>query len=185
MAKRKKNPYTFIYLTIFVYSSFFKSDLQHMEVPRLGVKAELKPPAYTTAIATWDPRHFCDLYHSSWQCQILNPLSKEFRDRNCSSWKLVRLVSTEPWWELLHIHLISLPFLIVMAITPTTMLKISVIFCSSSLRKCFQNLTIRSSLVAQPVKDLVLSWQQLRLNPWPGNFHMLQVFPSQKKESLH
>ena len=45
MAKRKKNPYTFIYLTIFVYSSFFKSDLQHMEVPRLGVKLQLQLPA--------------------------------------------------------------------------------------------------------------------------------------------
>ena len=39
---------------------------------RIG--AEL--PAYTAATATWDPSHICNLYHSSWQCQILNPLSK-------------------------------------------------------------------------------------------------------------
>ena len=29
--------------------------LQHMEVPRLGVKSELKLPVYTTATATPDP----------------------------------------------------------------------------------------------------------------------------------
>ena len=48
--------------------------LQHMEVPRLG--------GLIRAIATslWDPSHICDLHHSSWQYQILNPLS-EARDR--------------------------------------------------------------------------------------------------------
>ena len=49
-----------------------------MEVPRLGVKSELQPPAYTTAMR--DPSHVCDLHHSPQQCQILNPLS-EARDR--------------------------------------------------------------------------------------------------------
>ena len=34
---------------------------------------------YTTATATPDPSHVCDLYHSSWQSQILNPMS-EARD---------------------------------------------------------------------------------------------------------
>ena len=52
---------------------------QHMEVPRLGVKWELQLPAYTTVAATPDPSHVCDLHHSSWQCQIFNPLS-EARD---------------------------------------------------------------------------------------------------------
>ena len=47
-----------------------------MEVPRLGVKSEIQMPAYTTAIATWDPSCICDLHHSSQQCQILNPLSE-------------------------------------------------------------------------------------------------------------
>ena len=46
-----------------------------MEV-RLGVQSELQFP---TATATWDPSQVCDLYHSSWQCRILNPLS-EVRD---------------------------------------------------------------------------------------------------------
>ena len=51
-----------------------------MEVPRLGVQLELQLPACTTATATQDPRGVCDLYHSSWQCWILNLLS-EARDQ--------------------------------------------------------------------------------------------------------
>ena len=53
-----------------------------MEVPRLRVKVELQLLAYTTAIAMWDPSHICNLHHSSWQCQILNPL-KGARDQTC------------------------------------------------------------------------------------------------------
>ena len=51
-----------------------------MEVPRLGVKYELQLPAYTIATEMPDPSCICDLHHSSWQCQILNPLS-EARDQ--------------------------------------------------------------------------------------------------------
>ena len=40
-----------------------------MEIPRLGVKLELQLPAYTTAKATGDPNHICDLHCSSGQCQ--------------------------------------------------------------------------------------------------------------------
>ena len=47
-----------------------------MEVPRLGVKLELQLQVYTTATATGDPYRVCDLHYSSWQCQILNQLSK-------------------------------------------------------------------------------------------------------------
>ena len=61
---------------IFIFSGLH---LWHMEVPKLGVKSELQLPTYTTAM--WDPSHFCNLYHSSWQCRILNPLSKA-RDRS-------------------------------------------------------------------------------------------------------
>ena len=43
---------------------------------------ELRPPAYTTVIATPDPSHVCDLHHSSRQCWILNPLI-EARDLTC------------------------------------------------------------------------------------------------------
>ena len=35
--------------------------MQHMEVPRLGVKSELQLLAYTTATATLDPSRICDL----------------------------------------------------------------------------------------------------------------------------
>ena len=53
--------------------------LWHMEVPRVGVELELQPPAYVTATVTPDLSGICDLYHSSWQHWILNPLS-EARD---------------------------------------------------------------------------------------------------------
>ena len=46
-----------------------------MEIPSLRVESELQLPAYTTAIATQDTSHVCDLLHSSQQSQILNPLS--------------------------------------------------------------------------------------------------------------
>ena len=51
-------------------------NLWHMEVPRLGVESELQLPACITATAMQDPNHICDLHYTSWQCQILNPLSK-------------------------------------------------------------------------------------------------------------
>ena len=47
-----------------------------MEVPRLGVKLELQLPACVTALATRHLSHICDLHHSLWKHQILNPLSK-------------------------------------------------------------------------------------------------------------
>ena len=37
---------------------------------------------YTTATATWDPSHLCNLYHRSRQHWILNPLSKA-RNQTC------------------------------------------------------------------------------------------------------
>ena len=51
-----------------------------MEVPRVGVESELQLPTYTTATTTWDPSRVCNLHHSSWQRQNLNPLG-EARDR--------------------------------------------------------------------------------------------------------
>ena len=47
-----------------------------MEVSRRGLVSELQLPVYATVTATQNPSYVCDLHHSSWQCQILNPLSK-------------------------------------------------------------------------------------------------------------
>ena len=47
-----------------------------MELPKLGVELELQLPAYATAMAMWNWSHICNLHYSSWQHQILNPLSK-------------------------------------------------------------------------------------------------------------
>ena len=43
-----------------------------MEVPRLGAESELQLQAYTTATATQDLGHICDLHLSSQQHQIHN-----------------------------------------------------------------------------------------------------------------
>ena len=59
---------------------FLHPHLQHMRVPRLGVKSELQLLA--TATATQDPSHVCNLRCSLWQCQILTSLS-EARDQTC------------------------------------------------------------------------------------------------------
>ena len=65
--------------------------LYHMETPRLGVELDIQLLAYTTATATWDLSRVCELHHSSWQLQTLNPLSKA-RDQTRvlmdSSWVL-------------------------------------------------------------------------------------------------
>ena len=45
-----------------------------MEVPRLGVISEMQLQAYASGTAMWDRSYIQDLYHSSWQHQILNPL---------------------------------------------------------------------------------------------------------------
>ena len=64
----------------FVFLPFLGPLSRHMEVPRLEVKLELQPPAYTRATATQDLSRVCDLCNSSRQRRILNPQSKA-RDR--------------------------------------------------------------------------------------------------------
>ena len=69
-----------VHFSGFPFVLFLGPRLRHMEVPRLGVKQELQLPAYTTATAMQDLSHVCNLYHSSWQRRIPDPLS-EARDR--------------------------------------------------------------------------------------------------------
>ena len=61
---------------LFFFLVFLGPHLQHMEVPRPGVKSELQLLVYTTATATGDLSCICNPHHSSWQRWILNPLSK-------------------------------------------------------------------------------------------------------------
>ena len=63
----------------FFFAFFLGPHPQHMEFPRLGVESELQLQAYTTATATWDTSGVFDLYHSSQQHWISDPLS-ETRD---------------------------------------------------------------------------------------------------------
>ena len=62
--------------TLQINYTFFFFFLRHMEVHKLGLESELQLPAYTTATATPEMSCICDLHHSSWQCQILKPLSE-------------------------------------------------------------------------------------------------------------
>ena len=88
-----------------------------MEVPRLGVELESQLPAYATATATQDLSFICNLHHSPWQCQILNPLSKA-RDQTSSSWMLVRFVSAEPSQELRKQFLLGVPIVVQWLMNP-------------------------------------------------------------------
>ena len=72
---------------------------KHMESSRPGVESQLQLPAHTTATATPDPSHVCDLHHPSQQHWTLNPLS-EARDPTSISGILVRFITAEPQWEL-------------------------------------------------------------------------------------
>ena len=54
--------------------------------------------AYTTATATRDLSHIFNLHHSSWQHQILNPLS--VARNHTQKWVLLGFVSNAPQREL-------------------------------------------------------------------------------------
>ena len=52
----------YICMCILLFKKFFLGPLLwHMEVPRLRAESELQLLAYTTATATWDLSHVCDL----------------------------------------------------------------------------------------------------------------------------
>ena len=54
----------FTYLLTYLLCFFLGPHLWHVEVPRLGVKAELQLPAYATAPAMQDLSYICDLHHN-------------------------------------------------------------------------------------------------------------------------
>ena len=86
-------------LILFLFFCFVSLGLhpQHMEVPRLGVEMELELLACSTAMP--DPSFICSLHHSSWQRQILNPLSKA-RDKTHVLMDTNRVHIAEPQGEL-------------------------------------------------------------------------------------
>ena len=61
---------------VFVFFCFLGPHMQHVEVPRLGVKSELQLPASATATATLDPSLVCSVHHSSQQCGSLTHRAK-------------------------------------------------------------------------------------------------------------
>ena len=71
-----------LFRLIYLFFSFLGPHLEHMEVPWPGVELELQLPACATVTATPDASHIFDLHHSSWQLQIINPLSKA-RGQTC------------------------------------------------------------------------------------------------------
>ena len=78
LALKQPTP-TKTHITSAVFSflfGFLGSQLQHMEIPRLGAESELQLLACTIATATQDPSRVCSLHPSSQQCQILNPLCR-------------------------------------------------------------------------------------------------------------
>ena len=87
--------FPFLFFFFFFLLCFLGMHLWPMEVPRLRVKSELQLPAYATTTEMRDPKHIGNLYHSSWWCQIPDPLS-EARDQTTSLWILVRFVSPAP-----------------------------------------------------------------------------------------
>ena len=69
--------------------------LMQMEVPELGVKSEPQLPAYTTAAATLDPSHVCNLHQSHDNTGSRSGIEPT------SSWILAGFITAEPWKELL------------------------------------------------------------------------------------
>ena len=80
-----------IFLENWLFFFFFLGlRLQHMKVPKLEVKSEMKLPAYTTTIATLDLSCLCNLYCSLLQCWIINPLATI---EPTSSWTLCQVLN--------------------------------------------------------------------------------------------
>ena len=88
-AKKKKKQFLgctleafscFFKQVLFIYFCLFRAAPEAYGSSQAKGPSELQLLAYATA--TPDPSRVCDLHHSSWQPQILNPLS-EARGRTC------------------------------------------------------------------------------------------------------
>ena len=75
------NPQKFLFWFGLVFC-ILGPNMQHMEVPKLGLESELQLPAYAAATAALDPSCISNLHHSSWQHQIFNPMSQA-RGQTC------------------------------------------------------------------------------------------------------
>ena len=87
--------YIFLPPSLSLSLSFFLFHFRAARVPRLGVKLELQLQAYTTATATEDPSHICNLCRSLWQYWILNLLS-ETKDQKHILMDTCRVLNPEP-----------------------------------------------------------------------------------------
>ena len=61
---------------MYVCILFFKAASVAYGGSQAGGQIEAAAAGYTTATAAQDPSHVCYLHHSSWQCWIVNPLSR-------------------------------------------------------------------------------------------------------------
>ena len=69
----------YLCMYVFIFLFIFRAEPTVYGSSQAKVPKELQLPAYTTAMAMGDLNCICDLYQSSWQCQIPDPLS-EARD---------------------------------------------------------------------------------------------------------
>ena len=111
------SPLIWYFFRIFFFFFNLGLHLQHMEGPSLGVRLELQLLAYTTVTAMQDLSRVCDLHHSTWQRQILNPLN-EARDRTpnlmvtsqvCYPWATTGTPLLDFKYKVLKSHGLSIP----------------------------------------------------------------------------
>ena len=81
--------------------------LQHIKGPRLGVKLEPQPQAYTTATAAPNPSRICDLHHSLHQHWILNPISEARDQTRILMDTMSGSKPIKPQWQLQQLFLTS------------------------------------------------------------------------------
>ena len=80
---------------IYIYSLFRSTPSEHGSSKAGGWIRACRLPAYTTATATWDPSHTCDLHQISQQCRSLTHWVR-LGIEPTSSWILVGFITFEP-----------------------------------------------------------------------------------------